>query len=428
MAAVLLWALPLAAFSGFAKGPLPAVPTSVTTRTVAVHAASGADEPIERLDVAAPSRALPKKEDGAAIDPLGLWETPKNTGPKGASAYNLNRGRAIDTLRRDYPQLLDSKPDMSIFTKGIELHDPSGKRLSGMKQYERVFDALRFLRRTTMQDAEMTYRIVVVDEAIRVRWSLKMWMRDPALGLTNMVTNGEPALVHIDGVSNYDLNDDGLIYRHRLENIILRGQSEAAPLTQLNFAWPTAALATPPVAIPFFRGLDAALPEFFDSVADAARDVVDDAKQQYFDTRGGAGASTQRRGGDPSMAMGETPFERAARERAEDAAASAARLESRAAATKKQKPKDGLVELFSRAMPQPCETSYDCESPEVCCDLVFTSVCCSGGMMMPQVGLKQQLQQQAIPIPIERDDGPQAPRGGAPGGPMGPGANGYPPN
>lgn len=91
---------------------------------------------------------------------------------------------------------------MSIFTKGIELHDPSGKRLSGMKQYERVFDALRFLRRTTMQDAEMTYRIVVVDEAIRVRWSLKMWMRDPALGLTNMVTNGEPALVHIDGVSN----------------------------------------------------------------------------------------------------------------------------------------------------------------------------------------------------------------------------------
>ena len=40
---------------------------------------------------------------------------------------------------------------MSIYTDDIELHDPSGMRLHGRKQYRSVFQMLRFLRRTTMQ-------------------------------------------------------------------------------------------------------------------------------------------------------------------------------------------------------------------------------------------------------------------------------------
>ena len=56
---------------------------------------------------------------------------------------------------------------MSIFTNNIELHDPSGKRLAGKTQYERVFDALRFLRRTTMQDAQVGIRLVADDKSVR---------------------------------------------------------------------------------------------------------------------------------------------------------------------------------------------------------------------------------------------------------------------
>jgi len=41
----------------------------------------------------------------------------------------------------------------------------------------------------------------------------------------------------------------------------------------------------------------------------------------------------------------------------------------------------------------------------VCCDLLFGSVCCTGGMMIPTVEGKAALQRQAIPIPVERDDG-----------------------
>ena len=76
---------------------------------------------------------------------------PKEPEHKGPSEYELNRGHVIDTLRRDYPYLLTRVPDFAIFNEDIELHDPSGKRLSGLRQYKKVFDMLRFLRRTTMQ-------------------------------------------------------------------------------------------------------------------------------------------------------------------------------------------------------------------------------------------------------------------------------------
>ena len=63
---------------------------------------------------------------------------------------------------------------------------------------EDVNFVLRFLRRTTMQDAEITYRLVTHDDEIRVRWSAKMYLRDPAFGLTTLNI--------IDGVSVYELD------------------------------------------------------------------------------------------------------------------------------------------------------------------------------------------------------------------------------
>ena len=250
------------------------------------------------LDIAAPPRATPKQKakDGAVDkDPLGLWAPPSGPGgPRGPSVFKLNQGYAIDVLRNDYPQLFVRKPDLSIFTQDVELHDPSGKRLSGRKQYERVFDALRFLRRTTMQDAEVTYRLVVVEEKIRVRWTAKLWMRDPALGLTSLPgSNGEPALVHIDGVSSYVLNDEGKIRAHHLENIVMRGQDET--VAKLGLMWPSPAMATPELAIPFFRSLDAALPAGFFSAATAGGA----AARPRCGRRGPAARAARRRRGLP---------------------------------------------------------------------------------------------------------------------------------
>ena len=222
-------------------------------------------------------------------------------------------------------------------------------------------------------------------------------MRDPALGFNTLV-NGDPALVHIDGVSVYELNKDGLIRRHRLENIVLTGKEEGARSVQLAFAWPTMGVATPELAMPFFRSLGAALATRSSQPAPHATNAPLHA------------LTTHRRSADPVATAAndaaETPMQRAARERREDE-----EKRQRIAALREPKAAESPKNLFGLTAPQACETSYDCESPMVCCDLLFASVCCTGGMLIPTTDGGQQgsMQRQAIPIPVERD----GPEGGA---------------
>ena len=51
-------------------------------------------------------------------------------------------------------------------------------------------------------------------------------------------------------------------------------------------------------------------------------------------------------------------------------------------------PKGGLGNfaktLFQKPLEDTCYSSFDCESPKVCCDLGFKKMCCSNGMMEVQ--------------------------------------------
>jgi len=351
-----------------------------------------------RLDIAAPPRAAPKQ---AGDDRPVQLPTPWDFQPKGSkppSEFTLNQGRAIDTLRYDYPRLFSSKPDLTIFSDNVQLHDPSGKRLQGLGKYEKVFDMLRLLRRTTMQDAEITYRLVTHDDEIRVRWSAKMYLRDPAFGLTTLNI--------IDGVSVYELDTKGKIQTHRLENIVMSDQNERAPVS-LGFLWPTPQMATPEMALPFFRTL-----------AMAAGDDEEDARPGMPTLTLPPlrpDASSARRTSTPlaSEALsGETPMQRAARERAEDA--EKARRLADLRSPPKEKKKGGL---FGLSGPQECETSYDCDAPMVCCDLLVASVCCNGGILVGPPP-DPSLQRRAIPIPVEKDSPFPPGMGGGGGAPQ----------
>merc|ERR1719198_812628 len=104
---------------------------------------------------------------GSAIDgPSAPLVATRVCGPmcvEKASDFKLNQGKAIDSLRHDYPRLLSHDPDLSIFATDVELYDPTGKRLTGVGQYANIFKMMRFLRSTTMSDAEVSYRLVVGD-------------------------------------------------------------------------------------------------------------------------------------------------------------------------------------------------------------------------------------------------------------------------
>lgn len=353
-----------------------------------------------RVDILAepvlPNRVAILAEPGSALDaPLRF---PKLGGLEHLhgieNAYQLNQGKAIDSLRRDYPLLLEEEPDFSIFTEDIELFDPSGKRLSGLQQYASVFSGLRLLRRAAMTGSEVTYRLVVHDQTIRVRWTAKLWMRAMLPGL------GSDTPVQLDGVSVYELDSEGMIKLHRLEKIVMTGLGATAPVS-LAFAWPIQEAAVPKMARPFFRALDAALRP------PAHPPLAVEAPTPVVEACGGCNepAALSRWRAPPPQACAsggeerETPMERAARERME-MQEEARRL--RALRKPKESGKQGFGGFFF-GMPQVCESNYDCESPTVCCDLVFASVCCSSGMMVGSPNPQMQGSLIPIPIPVEKD-------------------------
>lgn len=126
--------------------------------------------------------------------------------------------RTAAIMHESYPKLFSELPDLSIYRDDVEFclqHTPlAGEfRLQGVDAYRRLFEALRVTRRTTVADADLSYRLFVVDDStIRVRWHAKLWMRLPLPPLI-----GASSPVRIDGISHYDLDENARVSRHNLE-------------------------------------------------------------------------------------------------------------------------------------------------------------------------------------------------------------------
>ena len=65
---------------------------------------------------------------------------------------------------------------------------------------------------------------------------------DDARAHAHVLHDGEPALVHVDGVSAYELDSAGLIRRHRLESVVLNGpeaqrSEDLSSVTSRVLAW-----------------------------------------------------------------------------------------------------------------------------------------------------------------------------------------------
>jgi hypothetical protein len=53
--------------------------------------------------------------------------------------FEINLGRAVDTLKRDYPKLLTRDPSWNIYHSDLEVIDPTGVSLHGLSNYKRAF-------------------------------------------------------------------------------------------------------------------------------------------------------------------------------------------------------------------------------------------------------------------------------------------------
>ena len=156
--------------------------------------------------------------------PAPLWSpvSPVRS-PNSPSEYDLNVGSLVDSLRHDYPLMLVSEPDLSLFTETMEFcGGPWSVR--GLERYRKALGSLRWAKKVAKVDTEVGTRIVLSGGAVRVRWTCKV------------------GAAVVDGISVYELNARGHVKTHRLENIATHGGDLNRPPISTALAQLTGAL------------------------------------------------------------------------------------------------------------------------------------------------------------------------------------------
>ena len=255
------------------------------------------------------------------------------------SMFKINRGQAIDVLQHDYPLIFTKQPDLSIFTDTCEFHDFLGKRLKNKNQYERMFHNVRWIRNTLMNEADISYRFMTVEnQCIRIRWGTKIQLE------SIFYTNHS---FYLDGISCYHLDSNGKIYKH-----VLKMCSDIP----CDMMYTSSKITIPSLSYSFKPNL--------------------------------------------LLVMQESPMERAIRERQEDFEKERVLNDRRRSKVKKL---DAICDAIKESTPEFCENSFDCDYPQICCDLFVVSVCCTPGSMIPIPDSKR-ISAQMVPIPIPIDD------------------------
>jgi len=140
--------------------------------------------------------------------------------------YELNLGKAMDVLRKDYPTMIHKTPDFSIYHDEIKVVDPSGVQISGISNYKSSFSFVQTMSKFfyNMDESTVQYRMVYdfARQSIRIPWN--------AVLVPKVVGNRRNAL-YLDGISVYKMDSkSGKIIEHTVEKVLVNN----IPLTQPN--------------------------------------------------------------------------------------------------------------------------------------------------------------------------------------------------
>jgi len=139
--------------------------------------------------------------------------------------FEMNLGKAMDVLKKDYPKMLHKSPDFSIYHDSITVVDPSGVQLRGLKSYKGSFSFFQTLTKLFYSEEKSVLQNRMVYDfarsSIRISWN--------ACLVPKVVGNRRNAL-YIDGVSVYKLDRvSGKIMEHKVENMIINNTPIVPP-------------------------------------------------------------------------------------------------------------------------------------------------------------------------------------------------------
>ena len=328
-------------------------------------------------------------------------------------------GKAADTLRNDYPNMLITCPSYDIYDPDIELVDPSGVTLHGLTNYKRTFGILRaiiqFLYSTEMSG--LTFRLLYdyATKSIRVTWH--------AVLIPKPIYGGYARRVHIDGISVYEIDrETGLICKHRLEQACMNN----IPVQYPQGIWDAlhTELVEPhgiPVGIPgggYCRiSSDLSLNQMtvFQTVASRSSNVSDGEADGNALGKDHEDSLEQLERKNTSRAkFGLKPLSMEEFQELQQQVQVQDRQQRLKLVQQQQQqsvsyPSDAktgfpgmkmdnlLDKIFAGVIPDKCESNDDCERPLVCCDFIFKKVCCASGV---PVGFNAAMRPAMVPVPV----------------------------
>eukprot|EP00542_Grammatophora_oceanica_P021043 CAMPEP_0194031612 /NCGR_PEP_ID=MMETSP0009_2-20130614/4744_1 /TAXON_ID=210454 /ORGANISM="Grammatophora oceanica, Strain CCMP 410" /LENGTH=429 /DNA_ID=CAMNT_0038671819 /DNA_START=45 /DNA_END=1334 /DNA_ORIENTATION=- len=358
---------------------------------------------------------------GSNLHPLSMVQCQDET------EFELNLGHALDTLKEDYTHILTTPPDYSLYDEELQVLDPAGVSFHGLSKYKTAFKLIHTMVNLLYckEQSLLTYRLVYdwTRSNIRVSWNAEV--------VPKAIFGGQNARpLHVDGISVYEVvRPSGQIVQHRIEHLVINDQPVAPKQGIFN------ALKSQVVAddgcgtIPCFSkgspvtGGPRPLAKFqsWNPLHRQQKSLFADPKQSS--TTSLRMASYQDDQGSPDYPSGldVDAFEKKNMTRKkyglkplspEEFLETEAQIQTMETQERKRQaamdaataPEDGPLKPFAKlfnVLEDTCETNYDCERPEVCCDFGFKKMCCSSGAM---VGAEQQLRPAYATVPSTLPD------------------------
>jgi len=308
--------------------------------------------------------------------------------------YEINRGRAMDILRQDYPDILTQDLDYSIYDDDLVVVDPSGVTLHGLNAYKTSFQFLHAVVNFFYceEASGVTFRMVYdwARNNVRISWN--------AVLVPKAIYGGSRNKLYVDGISVYEVDrTSGKISKHSIERLLVNDSHVMAPQGVLHglateIINPRGTGADIPVlgvssGNGVSPGFNVDLKEF--AQLDNGQDREDFVGSLYLRSESSSSASNdaferknlaRKKFGLPPITLEEfEKIEAEARKQAARAQDAQQQLAAQAAEEKRKKERNPFSKLFENTLKDGCESNWDCERPLVCCDFLVKKVCCSSG-------------------------------------------------
>jgi hypothetical protein len=310
--------------------------------------------------------------------------------------FEMNLGRAVDILKHDYPDILTEPPDYSIYDPNLEIIDPAGVKLHGLKNYRNAFRLVHTIVNLFYcpERSLLTYRLVYdwARNCIRVSWNAEV--------VPKKIFGGTKTTLHVDGISVYVMSSkSGKIVQHRVEHLMIN-DNLIAPERGIIHALQKQCV-DPDCTIPVFNTeggpptgmvkfqtnnpLQFMLPGKSTSLFSSPSAMAGSSDPSQYPDNFNLDAFQEKNKSRKKFGLKPlTPEEFLELEaqvkqmdmQQKQRASAAAEASSSSTTTKEP---NFFERMLGNVLEDTCESNFDCERPELCCDFGFKKMCCMSG-------------------------------------------------